>query len=344
MASRSITASREPRLTSQVVRVFLACHRMTGRANDELLRRYDLTDDAETAPEVELPLASLHALTDEVAASLGASHLGLQLAKSIPRGSYGLIEFIARSSPTLREAARRVTRYTGLLNDVVVATFDEHEDRGRITQRIPGMPLCVGTQPNEMFLAVVVRLVRDLLDRPWVPPEVRFAHRRPTDLALLIDYFGPHLEFDCGANQVAIEARDLDHKLAGADEALLATLEQQAQRMIADRPTRSDGLAWIREHVRLGLRDGTPQLQSVAAKMQMSARTLQRRLAAEGTSFQAVLDEVREELARMYMARRDLALGEVAYLLGFSELSAFVRAFRRWTGQSPGEFRSLLMR
>jgi AraC-like DNA-binding protein len=338
-----ITAQREPRLTSQVVRVFLACHRMAGRTNDDLLRRHGLAGDAETAPEVELPLASLHALTDEIAASLGASHLGLQLAKALPRGSYGLIEFIARSSPTLREAARRVTRYTGLLNDLVVATFEEHEGRGRFTQRIPGVPLCVGKQPNEMFLAVGVRLVRELLERSWVPPEVRFAHHRPADVAPLVEFFGPHLEFDCGENQVAIDARDLDQAIAGSDQALLGTLEQQADRLISERPTRSDGLAWIRERVRLDLRCGTPQLQSIAAKLQMSARTLQRKLAAEGTSFQAVLDGVREELARIYMARRDLALGEVAYLLGFSELSAFVRAFRRWTGQSPGQFRSQLV-
>ena len=99
--------------------------------------------------------------------------------------------------------------------------------------------------------------------------------------------------------------------------------------------------AETRDAVRVALEDGQPQLAEVAKRLKTSPRTLQRRLGAEGTSFQDVVDSVREELARIYMAdtKRRYTVGELAYLLGFSEISALSRAFKRWTGMTPTQWR-----
>jgi AraC-like DNA-binding protein len=323
------------------VRAFLFAYRRSGGSVKEICERYDLPESAEKAPEVDLPLATLQAITDEIAAKIGNPHLGVLLVNVLPRGSYGLLEFIARSSPTVREAARGVVRYTGLLNDLVTIAFEEHEDRALLSQRVSGVPMCVGVQCNELFVALIVRLVRELAGSEWFPPRVRFAHPAPVEQATLVECFGSHLEFDCGLNQVEIPAADLDRPVASSDRALLSTLIEQAELRLASRPVKTDELGRIREAVRAALRDGPPRLETIAASLKMSPRTLQRRLTDEATSFQDVIDDVREELARKYVAQPDRALGEIAYLLGFSELSAFARAFKRWTGQSPGQFRAL---
>src|SRR5262249_45974404 len=102
----------------------------------------------------------------------------------------------------------------------------------------------------------------------------------------------------------------------------------------------TDVLVKLRAQVRLALEDGQPDLPAIANALKMSTRTLQRRLEAEGTSFQELVDAVRQELARVYVADPKYALGEVAYLLGFSEITAFTRAFKRWTGTTPSRWRA----
>jgi AraC-like DNA-binding protein len=98
-------------------------------------------------------------------------------------------------------------------------------------------------------------------------------------------------------------------------------------------------VARVRDAIAAELRGGSPRLESIARRLAMSPRTLQRRLADEGRLFNDVLDEMRVRAAKAYLARRDVAGAEVAYLLGFAEQSSFTHAFRRWTGQTPTEYR-----
>lgn len=126
----------------------------------------------------------------------------------------------------------------------------------------------------------------------------------------------------------------------GGDPALFSFLEEHAKAALASRPKTDDLIDKLRHDLREALKQGEPNVERLATRLSMSGRTLQRRLADLGTSFQDVLDQVRFDLARAWLQDARLDLSQVAYLLGYSELRAFDRAFRRWANMSPGEWRA----
>jgi AraC-like DNA-binding protein len=321
------------------VPLFLAWLAASGGDAGKLARSWKLPDDVVGSREVVVPLRTVHGLTEDVARALGDDNLGLHIGMRLPRGSYGLIEFIGRNAPTLLDACRRFVRYASLLNETHVIGLEETGVITALTQRCPGEPLVGGRHANEMFLALVVRVVRELTDATEGIHAVSFAHPAPAADAEHRAFFRCPVAFGRGENRLEFERSVLDLRVKGGDEALLAVLDEQAERIVRERPTKSDGMARIREQVRLAVQNGQPSLERVAEALRASPRTLQRRLADEGTTFNRVVDQVREDLARLYIADPRLTLGEVAYLLGFSELSAFSRAFKRWTGKSPASFR-----
>ena len=124
------------------------------------------------------------------------------------------------------------------------------------------------------------------------------------------------------------------------DSGLASVLERHALERLESLEIAADPMTPVRVAVREQLTDGPPKLDAVAKAVAMSGRTLQRRLREAGTSFQDLVDEERRSAARAYLGDRHLAVAEIAYLLGYSEASAFVRAFKRWTGMTPKQFRN----
>jgi len=333
--------AKGPILRSQMAPAFLKVIGLGGGDVDALLREHDLPLDAVSRREIDLPLYVLHEIAETAAKQANDPDLGLHLATRLPHGSYGLLEYIGRSAASVRQAGERFLRYSRLLNDLVSFTFEPKTDAFVLTQRIEGEPRCVGRHAGEMFIALVVRYMREITSTDVVPLRVRFAHPAPASMKELEDFFRAPLAFDQGENSVELPLGILDHPLVSHDAMLFSVLDQQAEKLLSDRSheTMSEELVKVRSEVRRQLEDGQPQLASVAKALGTSARTLQRRLEAEKTSFQDVIDGVREELARLHIANPKLALGDIAYLLGFSEISAFTRAFKRWTGMTPSRWR-----
>jgi AraC-like DNA-binding protein len=125
---------------------------------------------------------------------------------------------------------------------------------------------------------------------------------------------------------------------------LFAVLDTHARMLLAQRPAADDLAARVRDAIEAELRGGSPELESIARKLAMSGRTLQRRLKDEGILFNELLDAARFQAAKTYLAQRDVAGAEVAYLLGFAEASSFNHAFKRWSGQTPTDYRRLASR
>ncbi len=330
----------EPILRSQMVPVFLAVHRAAGGDVDALVRKLALPAGADAMREVDIPLRKLDELCQAAAAQAGDPNLGLHLAIRLPHGSYGLVEYIGRSAATVYHALERFIRYSSLLNDVVSFGLERRDDCATLTQRVPGHPLCVGRQAGEMFVALVVRYIREIAATDWNPVGIAFAHDAPADTSALTEFFRAPLTFNAGENRVELPLSLLERPIVSGDPMLFGVLDAQAAQLLASRPKKADPLAKVREQIKRALDDGQPQLDGVARALRLSPRTLQRRLGDEGATFQQLVDEVREELARVHIKNPALALGEVAYLLGFSEMSSFTRAFRRWTGVTPSRWRS----
>jgi AraC-like DNA-binding protein len=332
---RTIGRMAGPPMRSQLVGPALSLVREAGGDVAELARTFALPPSAERDAEVVLAIDQLQRFLDEAAAAARDPFLGIHLAERIRRGAYGLLEFSCRSAPTVGEALRRIVRYISLSNELVEVSFSG----GVVEQQIRGQPLCVGRHGNEFFVAMLLLQSRRLTDRPIVPTKVWFAHAAPRDRSVLVALVGSErISFDKEKNGMALPKAVLEAPLSSHDPALLELLDKQAEEALALRASPNRFLGQVRQTVRDQLRDGAPPLDEAARGLGMSARTLQRRLSDEGTSWAELVDEVRQELARRWV-REGKPLGEVAFLLGYSELSAFLRAFKRWTGVSAGEWR-----
>ncbi len=327
-------------MRSQLVAPLCALVAERGGDPAALLRRFELPAAAADDAEVTLPLATLHALLDAAAEAARDPFLGVHLAQRLPRGAYGVVEYTCRTAPTLREALRRIARYVGLLNELVTITVEEHGGAATVEQRIPGEPLAVGRHGNEFFIVMLLSGSRTLAAAPLVPSRAWFAHPQPDDVSALLEVLGTtRVRFGAGANGLELPAAALDLPVTTHDPALLALLDRQAEQALAGLPAATRLGALVRRRIRDTLGEEPPTLEGVAAGLRMSARTLQRRLGDEGVKFADLLDEVRRELALDYVRDRRRPLGEIAYLLGYAELSPFLRAFKRWTGKTPGELR-----
>jgi len=336
-------------MRSQLVAPALAIVREAGADPRAMIDAYDLPDDAASAPEVVLPLARLRDFLDDAAARAREPMLGVRIAERFPRGGYGVVEFSARSAPTIRAAIARVVRYVALLNELVTVSLEEHGGTATVEQRIANEPLCVGRHGNEFFVAHLLVRARETSGARVVPARAWFAHPTPPEreLASLCELLGTtRVRFDAGGNGLAFPAAALDTPLATSDPPLLAILDDAAEEALRLRSGRAGGgnrlVGLVRERIRTSLGEDPPSLASVARALKMSSRTLQRRLADEGVAFAALVDDVRRDLAEELVRDRRRPLGEVAFLLGYAELSPFLRAFKRWTGKTPAEWRDLI--
>jgi AraC-like DNA-binding protein len=329
-----------PQMRSRIVGPMLAFVRAQGGDADGLIREFGLPATAESDAEVVLGLPVLHAFQEAAERESKDPFLGVHLAITYRRGLYGVMEYASRSAPTLREALVRIVRFAKLRQDLVVVSLEEHEGMGTIELRVDESPLCLGRHANEFVIATLIDQARLLSGERFIPQRVWLAHPAPRRVDELTSAFHTRdITFGADAIGIAIPTHVLDLPVLTSDPSLLGVLDEHAEASLAQRPAAPDFVSQVRRSIREGMASKAPSLETVATDLRMSARTIQRRLTSEGTSFQRLLESVREELARVHVADPSMPLGEIAFLLGYTELSAFLRAFKRWTGKTPRQFR-----
>jgi AraC-like DNA-binding protein len=194
----------------------------------------------------------------------------------------------------------------------------------------------------ESAAVVGLRIVQQLAGASWRPQRVVFGHPRPRDTAEHARIFDCPVSFGGDEHlRLEFDAGDLERPVPGADRSLLPIVEQHLDKLL-ERLSGASLVQDVRTALAEMLCDGSPNLRAVAKRLGMSVRTLQRRLEEHDVVFRDLVQEVRRELAERYLAERDANLTEVAFLLGYSELSSFDRAFRRWTGSTPVARRRIL--
>lgn len=329
-------------MRSQLVAAFVSYVRARGGDTAALLRDSGLPTGAEATPEVSWTLEELYAFLERAEAACGDPFIGIHVAAAGRRGDYGVLEYVCRSAPTVEGGLRRLSRYASLINELIQVTLEIKGQVARLDHRIPGVPLCVGRHANEFFVAFVLGQLRDMCDCAVVARRAWFAHPEPANVGPLVELLGTSdLAFAREANGLELEAALLERPLSSADPSLLAILDELAEARLAKVDAALPSLVTaVRQAVRESLIDGIPPIGAVARTLGMSRRTLQRRLADDATTYHAVIDDLRHELARAYVGTPSLPLAEIAFLLGYSDVSAFVRAFKRWTGTTPGQLRA----
>lgn len=291
--------------------------------------------------ETTVPLDVYHALCERAADAVGDPMLGLHVAIEGPRGSYGVIEYAARATPTVREAILRAEKYLPLLSEVIdLSARMEGAESAAIIHRVPSHPHGAGRHGNEYALATFVRFGRELTGERLAPDAVAFMHPAPgvEERAHLARYFGtPNLHFGQIENRIVFGAQVLALPIPGHDGALLRVLDQHAEGGLPA-PRASEPIPGLRRALEAALETG-PTLEDISASLRASPRTLQRRLRDAGTSFQDEVDRIREEQATRLLQESELSVYEIALRLGYAEQGAFERAFRRWRSMSPKQFR-----
>lgn len=330
---------------SRLVPLMLAWGRHRGLALEGLVAKHRLPPDVLGGQPGKVPITTpvsvLAAVADDVAAASGDPHFGLELAAWLPKGVYGVGEFLVRSGPTLRDSFLNFVRFNAIISSGQSFKFEEADGEARLHHSVPQRPGAIGRHLAEYSSAVMVKTLVVLQDRK--PLRAWFTHPRPAgaDLGrLAAALHTDRLSFDEPTNGFSIDAALLDGPVNGGDPALYAFLEEHALAALASRPKSDDLIDKLRHHIRDALKQGEPNVERLATRLNMSGRTLQRRLSDLKTSFQEVLDLVRFDLARQYLKDARLDVSQVAYLLGYSELRAFDRAFRRWANKSPTEWRA----
>jgi AraC-like DNA-binding protein len=188
-------------------------------------------------------------------------------------------------------------------------------------------------------MAIRLNTIRMMVGSQWAPLEVRFAHPAPEQISEHLRIFRAPVLFGYSTNAFVIDREFLERQIPAADERLYQIMRRYLERVLEEMPQEDEVLASVRRAIAESMREGEPNLTQVAKKMAMGPRTLQRQLKEQGIEFKKLVADTRRRFALSYLGNRRNTLTEIAFLLGYSEVSAFNRAFKRWTGSTPLAYR-----
>lgn len=329
------------RVTSTVLPL-LGFAGVAGVQVEALLGAANLDSALFAGPDIHLLHSQELRLWGEAARMSGDDDFGLHLAEWVaPRSEelFDILCFALRSSPTLGDHYRRVARYMRLVHPGVRVSLEEEARVARLVHSHRREPALPSRQPVEAFFALALLLGRRAVGEEFTPREVCFRHARPARVREHERLFGAPVRFGCPRDELVVDGAHLERKPLHAEPLLLALLDRQLDGMLAIQPERDGLLELVQSAMRDELPDREPSVASVAAKRHMSPRSLQRRLREEGTTFAELLEELRRDLALRYLRDPRIGIAEVGFLLGFRDVTAFHRAFRRWTGTTPASYR-----
>jgi AraC-like DNA-binding protein len=333
-----VRRNREPRLTVRALRPLMSGLTTLGYDPVPLLNRQGIDSEMLLDPDATMPMSVCVGLLAEGVRATGDDNLGLHVAERAELGSFDVHFYAMVSSPTLGAAFERVCRYQRLIHETSEVRLAKSGDRAVLSHRLAGgMP--APRQTAELLIAAWVRAGRAAACTKWSPAEVRFAHRAPRDSREHERFFGAPLRFGTGENALVLPAGLLDLPCRGTDPSLLSLLDRYAADRL-DGPRAATFADRARAALSEEMQTGYVTAHALAARLAVSVRTLHRSLAVEGTSFRRLLDQLRLDIAERHLRDDRMSVAEVAFLVGFSELSAFHRAFKRWTGRTPVAFRA----
>lgn len=268
---------------------------------------------------------------------------GLLSAESLPPGTYGALEYAVLSSATASDALSRAVRFQRVTYAMSDLTFAIEGDHAIVRSRSFGLASDDDLRHYiEHGFAFVATRVRALAAAAPSPVRVAFPHRAPAHggASVYTRIFGRGVNFGQPRAELVFVRADLEHPLASHDPAFLDAFADEEQKLsLAASRAASSTRDRVRHLLLAMMRQGDASVTSIARTLGQSTRTLQRNLQAEGAPFASLVDEVRAAEAQRYVVESKLSYGEMAFRLGFSQQSAFFRAFKRWTNATPTEFR-----
>ncbi len=310
-----------------------------GVAPDALLRAAGF--DPSLVTRALVPHRHVLRLWEEATRLSGDEDFGLHMASWMiahAEDRFDVMAFAMRSCATLGDQYARMGRYIRLLHKETQLTLEHAGEVARLVHGVEDHHRAL-RQPSEAMLALMLLQGRRSIGEDFVPREVRFVHPAPARTAEHERVFRAPLRFGCSRDELVLDRALLDRPQVHAEPRLLTLLERQLEALLRDVGRGQSVTGPIRRCVADGLLEGEPTLATVARRLGLSARTLQRRLRDEGTSFADLIADVRHELALQHLRNPEVSIQEAAFLLGYSDVSTFHRAFKRRAGMTPATYR-----
>jgi AraC-like DNA-binding protein len=269
-----------------------------------------------------------------VAAAVDDDFLGFHLAQECDLREIGLLYYVLASSETLIDAFQRAVRYSTIVNEGVSQTCIDGKNIG-LSFHYVGVSRHPDRHQIEFWITALVRTCRQLTGFRVVPERVRLIHHR-TAAPELTEFFGDNIEFGAPVDDVVFPASIRNSRIVSADPYLNNLLIAYCEEALAHRKRRQGSFqSTVENAIAPLLPHGKATAADVAQQLGLSQRTFARRLSTEGLTFTALLESLRSDLASRYLVEGEMAVSEVAWLLGYREVGSFSHAFRRWTGKTP---------
>jgi len=310
-----------------------------GASRTALLAAAGLPLDALAHPEAPVPATAVLAVWDAAMRLLRDDGFPIAMACTFALDHYPLLGFVLMTAPSGREAIARLVRFSALVSTSGYWTTEERDEVLRVRWHRDG-PRSLGRRATvESVLAELVHGVRQLFGVELPARSVSFRHSAPGDISAHKRHFVGPITWNASEDAVSLPMSILARVPKLANPALAAHFEQQAANLLRDVESGATVIEKTRRALASALPSGAPSSTQIARRLGLSERTLRRALAAEGATFREVLEGLRQERAQAMLGDPRTSIAEVALTLGFSELSAFSRAHKRWTGKAPSDAR-----
>jgi AraC-like DNA-binding protein len=291
-------------------------------------------------PNARCPLNHTARLWSLAVAATGDPALGIKVASHIKPTTFHALSYGLSASSTLKEAFERVQRYCHVASDAIEYEFSR---KGSEYHFVIEPAADVADEPVDALVAAHLRMCRSLIGHDYSPLRIEFRRVRPDGIEDFQRLLRAPLQFGAPQTRLVFDREAIEQPLDGGNPELARHNDAIALQYLSQ-IERDNIHGRVREALTQRLAHGEPSQEDVAELLNMSPRTLQRKLGDCGTTYKEILDETRRVLALAYLSASRHSVGDVTYLLGFSAGSSFTRAFRRWTGQSPSVWRSSAVR
>jgi AraC-like DNA-binding protein len=311
-----------------------------GGANpDQILQICGVNRSVLSKPEGFLACSIFAEILKEAGKATGDDCFGLHFGERFDPKNIGPLVYVALNSPTIGAGIENVKRYLHVYDSSANWFFTAEGNRGYVRFLLNDSGTTPLRQSNEHGMVIVLNALRMMVGSLWSPLEVQFEHEAPAQTSEHTRIFRAPVLFGCETNALVIGLDLIERAVPAADPQLYKIMKHYLDQILSTMPREDGFVASIRKAIAESMRDGDPTLVRVAKKLATGARTLQRKLKDYGFEFKKLVEDTRRRLSLIYLKDDTNTLTEVAFLLGYSELSAFNRAFKRWTGSTPMDYR-----
>lgn len=325
--------------TAVTVKFVLDACKEVGLEPLPILDKAGITAEVAYDPDGQVTMDQMQEFWRVVFKASGDPDLAFRAAQQALKGEapFRTVEFLLESAPTFGEGITSFVRYFSTINTWLYFEIELKLEEVEIiiNSVLPLMPI----QPVQFGFALISGRCRQIIGQEWKPLRVEFHFSPPADLSMYQEIFSCPLHFNMDKSRLVFTRKTWASVNVNAKAELFSILNEHGRMLLAEKPQPEDFIGAVKIAIRKELASGKFGRNQIANQMALSGRSLQRKLAALDCSFAELLDQTRQEMAKMYLQQDKISLTETSFLLGFNEQSSFSRSFKRWCGITPYQYR-----